>query len=121
MGQNLPKFLIGFVGLFVVVVIAMILGKQSTMAYYGIGVEPWGIMFGMIIANTIGTPQWMKPALQVEYFIKTGLVLLGAEILFDKIIASAPPVSSWRGWSPPSCSSRPSSSARRSSRWLPRP
>ena len=66
---------------------AMILGKQSTMAYYGIGVEPWGIMFGMIIANTIGTPQWMKPALQVEYFIKTGLVLLGAEILFDKIIA----------------------------------
>ena len=87
MGQNLPKFLIGFVGLFVVVVIAMILGKQSTMAYYGIGVEPWGIMFGMIIANTIGTPQWMKPALQVEYFIKTGLVLLGAEILFDKIIA----------------------------------
>ena len=44
-------------------------------------------MFGMIIANTIGTPQWMKPALQVEYFIKTGLVLLGAEILFDKIIA----------------------------------
>ena len=67
--------------------IAMILGKQSTMAYYGIGVEPWGIMFGMIIANTIGTPQWMKPALQVEYFIKTGLVLLGAEILFDKIIA----------------------------------
>ena len=42
-------------GLFVVVVIAMILGKQSTMAYYGIGVEPWGIMFGMIIANTIGT------------------------------------------------------------------
>ena len=87
MGQNLPKFLIGFVGLFVVVVIAMILGQQSTMAYYGIGVEPWGIMFGMIIANTIGTPQWMKPALQVEYFIKTGLVLLGAEILFDKIIA----------------------------------
>lgn len=87
MGQNLPKFLIGFVGLFVVVVVAMILGQQSTMAYYGIGVEPWGIMFGMIIANTIGTPQWIKPALQVEYYIKTGLVLLGAEILFDKIIA----------------------------------
>ena len=81
MGQNLPKFLIGFVGLFVVVVIAMILGKQSTMAYYGIGVEPWGIMFGMIIANTIGTPQWMKPALQVEYFIKTGLVLFVAWVV----------------------------------------
>ncbi len=91
MGQNLPKFLIGFVGLFVCVVIAMLLGKQSTMAYWGIGVEPWGIIFGLLIANTIGTPQWMKPALQVEYFIKTGLVLLGAEILFDKIVAIGTP------------------------------
>lgn len=91
MGQNLPKFLIGFVGLFIIVVIAMILGKQARMAYYGIGVEPWGIIFGMIIANTIGTPQWIKPALQVEYYIKTGLVLLGAEILFDKIVAIGTP------------------------------
>lgn len=83
--------------------------------------EPWGIMFGMIIANTIGTPQWMKPALQVEYFIKTGLVLLGAEILFDKIIAIGT-AGIFVAWVvTPSCSSRPSSSARRSSRWLPRP
>lgn len=91
MGQNVPKFLIGFVGLFVCVIIAMLLGKQSTMSYWGIGVEPWGIIFGLLIANTIGTPQWIKPALQVEYFIKTGLVLLGAEILFDKIVAIGTP------------------------------
>lgn len=44
-------------------------------------------MFGTIIADMIDTPQWMKPALQVEYFIETGLVLPGAEILFDRIIA----------------------------------
>ena len=56
MGQNLPKFLIGFVGLFVVVVIAMILGKQSTMATTACGVE-LGHHVRMIIANTIGTPQ----------------------------------------------------------------
>ena len=62
-------------------------------------------MFGMIIANTIGTPQWIKPALQVEYYIKTGLVLLGAEILFDKIIAIGTAGIFVRGWSPPSCSS----------------
>lgn len=87
MGRDLPKFLIGFVGVFIVAVIAMLLGNQSTMKYYGVGVEPWAIIIGMVIANTVGTPQWMKPALEVEYYIKTGLVLLGAEILFDKIIA----------------------------------
>ncbi len=87
MGKDVPKFLIGFVGLFIVAVIAMLLGNQSTMRYYGLGVEPWAIIIGMLIANTVGTPKWMKPALEVEYYIKTGLVLLGAEVLFDKIIA----------------------------------
>ena len=87
MGRNVSSFAIGFVGLFIFAIIAMLLGNQKTMAYYGLGVEPWAIIVGLIVANTVGTPKWMKPALQVEYFIKTGLVLLGAEILFDKIVA----------------------------------
>ena len=91
MGKNMPEFAMGFAGLFIVAVIAMLMGNQKTMAYYGVGVEPWAIIVGMLIANTIGTPKWMKSALQVEYFIKTGLVLLGAEILFDKIVAIGTP------------------------------
>lgn len=91
MGWNVPKFLIGFIGLFIVAVFAMLMGNQATMKYYGIGVEPWAIIIGMLIANTIKTPEWLKPALQVEYFIKTGLVLLGAEVLFDKIVAIGVP------------------------------
>ncbi len=87
MGKNVFKFALGFIGVFSIAIIAMCMGAQSTMKYYGIGVEPWAIIIGIIIANTIGTPKWIKPALEVEYFIKTGLVLLGAEILLDKIIA----------------------------------
>lgn len=51
MGWNVPKFLIGFAGVFIVAVIAMTLGNQKTMAYYGLGVEPWAIIIGMLIAN----------------------------------------------------------------------
>jgi uncharacterized membrane protein YadS len=40
----------------------------------------------MLISNTVGTPKWAMPAVQTEYYIKTGLVLLGAKILFEKII-----------------------------------
>ncbi len=87
MGQSVPRFAIGFIGLFAFTIFALTMGKQSWMRYYGIGSEAWAIILGMLVANTIGTPKWMKPALQVEYFIKTGLVLLGAEILMDKIIA----------------------------------
>ena len=35
----------------------------------------------MLFSNIVGKPQWLKPALRTELFIKTGLVLLGAEIL----------------------------------------
>ncbi len=91
MGKSLPKFLIGFVGVFAIAVLGMLLGKQSTLSYYGLGVEPCAILIGLVIANTIGTPQWMKGGLEVEYYIKTGLILLGAEILFDKIIAIGVP------------------------------
>ncbi len=87
MGYSVPKFAIGFVGLFVFTVFALTMGGQMDMRYYGVGTEAWAIILGMLVANTIGTPNFMKPALQVEYYIKTGLVLLGAEILMDKIIA----------------------------------
>ncbi len=87
MGWNTAKFGIGFVGLFAVTVLAFMMGSQSWMSKYGIGSEPWAIIIGMLIANTIGTPKWLLPAVQTEYYIKTGLVLLGAEVLFDKIVA----------------------------------
>ena len=51
------------------------------------GYAAWAILFGLLISNTVGTPNWVKPAVQTEYFIKTGLVLLGAEILFSKVVA----------------------------------
>ncbi|MDR3358223.1 MAG: YeiH family protein [Desulfovibrio sp.] len=87
MGQNAAKFALGFVGVFVVAVLAFMMGSQSALRVYGINAEAWAIILGMLIANTVGTPSFIKPAVQTEYYIKTGLVLLGAEVLFDKIVA----------------------------------
>ncbi len=87
MGQPVGKFIVGFVGVFILCIIAQILGKQSWMSSFGINAEIWSIVIGMAIANTISTPKWMMPGVQVEYYIKTGLVLLGAEVLFNKIVA----------------------------------
>lgn len=91
MGHSPRKFLIGFTGVFLVSVLSYFLAGQATMKHFGIGYAAWAIALGMIIANTIGTPNWIKPALQVEFFIKTGLVLLGAEVLFNKIVAIGVP------------------------------
>ncbi len=87
MGENFLSFIKGFIMVFLVSVLAYMLGGQSISKQYGIGAEAWGVLLGMIIANTLGTPKWVLPSCKVEFFIKTGLVLLGAEVLFNKIIA----------------------------------
>ncbi|NQU05055.1 MAG: putative sulfate exporter family transporter [Calditrichaeota bacterium] len=87
MGRSAIKFFLAFFFVFGLAVLAYLASKQITMKHYGIGYAAWAILFGLIISNTVGTPKWVMPAVQVEYFIKTGLVLLGAEILFGKIIS----------------------------------
>lgn len=86
MGYSFGAFLKAFAYIYILTVIAWLASGQATMKYYGIGYAAWAIFFGMLISNTVGTPKWVMPAVQTEYYIKTGLVLLGATILFEKII-----------------------------------
>jgi uncharacterized membrane protein YadS len=87
MGRNIGKFMLGFVFVFFIAVLAYVASANATMKAYGIGYAAWAILFGLIVSNTVGTPKWVMPAVQTEYYIKTGLVLLGAEILFGKILS----------------------------------
>ena len=80
------KFLRGFVFIYIFAVLAYFIAAQADIKALGIGYAAWAIAFGLLISNTVGTPKWVMPAVQVEYYIKTGLVLLGAEILFGKIL-----------------------------------
>ncbi len=91
MGQSVRRFAIGFGFVFLIAVLAYAASSNATMKAYGIGYAAWAILFGLIISNTIGTPKWVMPAVQTEYYIKTGLVLLGAEILFGKILSIGVP------------------------------
>jgi len=86
-GQKPRDFLAGFAAVFLLAVVSYLLAAQSSMQHYGIGYAVWAIIIGLLISNTVGTPAWVWPALRLELYIKTGLVLLGAEILFNKIIA----------------------------------
>ena len=80
------RFVRGVLFVFALAVLAYAASQQALMKEYGIGYAAWAILFGMLVSNTVGTPRWVAPAVQTEFFIKTGLVLLGAEILFGKIV-----------------------------------
>jgi len=87
MGNSVSRFLLGYAFVFVIAVFAFVLAQQATIKSYGIEYAAWAVLIGLIISNTVGTPKWVMPGVQTEYYIKTGLVLLGAEVLFNKIVA----------------------------------
>lgn len=91
MGTPFGQFVVGFPAVFILAVLAYMAETQALMKYWGFGFPLWAIVFGLLISNTIGTPKWIQPAVCTEYYIKTGLVLLGAEILFNKILAIGKP------------------------------
>lgn len=80
-------FLKGFVFIFAVGLLAYLLANQTEFRSMGLGYALWAIVLGLLISNVFGIPEFVRPALQPELYIKTGLVLLGAEVLFGKILA----------------------------------
>ena len=86
MGAPAGRHVRAFVGLFVLAVVAYGLAQQVVIRAAGVGYAFWALAIGLVVANTAGTPGWLKPALRGELYIKTGLVLLGAEILFGSVL-----------------------------------
>ncbi len=86
LGVNAGLFVIGFPIVFIIAWISLLLAGNYTINTYGLEYVLWCLFLGLVISNVIGVPDWLKPAVQTEFYIKTGLVILGANILFGEII-----------------------------------
>lgn len=86
MKEKVKRYWVGFPIVFFLGFLAFILASQKQIKDQGLAYAIWALVFGLLISNTVGTPKWLKPAVKTEMFIKIGLVLLGAEILFYKIL-----------------------------------
>ena len=91
MGRSFIDHQAGFFGLFMLAVVAYVLANQTGIRAAGVGYAFWALLLGLLVSNTVGTPGPLKPALRSELYIKTGLVLLGAEILFNRVLSLGPP------------------------------
>ncbi len=85
MGLPVGKFMAGFPIVFILSALAYFVSENDIVKYYGLEVVFWALIFGLLISNVVGVPGWLKTAIKTEYFIKIGLVLLGAEVLFGTI------------------------------------
>ena len=87
MGQRLRGFPLAFAALFGLTVFAYLLSGQKVVKHYNLEYALWALTVGLLISNTVGTPRWLQPAVRAEYYIKTGLVMFGAEVLFHQLMA----------------------------------
>ncbi len=86
-GRKIGQFAIAFPCIFALGTLAYAMEGQTTVKHLNLSSALWAIVIGLIISNTIGVPRWVRPAVATELFIKTGLVVLGGEILFDRLLA----------------------------------
>ena len=77
-----------FVVVFTVSLLAQFIAKIPQIKYYGFEAVFFSVIFGLIIRNCFHIPEWLKPAIQGEFFIKIGVVCLGATILFRDFLTS---------------------------------
>ena len=85
-GERVAAFSRAFVVIFAMATVSYVLAGQTVIKHYNLEYALWALLMGMVISNTIGTPQFLLPALRTELYIKTGLVLLGAEILLSRLL-----------------------------------
>lgn len=85
-GKNIRHYLAGFPVVFIITFLAIWIGKFAPFVKWGLETVLWALVLGLIISNIWRIPEWLKAAVQTEFFIKVGLVLLGAEILFSTIV-----------------------------------
>jgi uncharacterized membrane protein YadS len=67
------------------------LGQWDQAAHYNLEPPLVALVLGLLVSNTVGVPGWAEPALRVELYVKTGIVLLGAGLPLT-LIAWAGPV-----------------------------
>ncbi len=89
--EKLSQYIPGFIIVFILAVVSYLFANQVVIKQYGLGYALWALAIGLIIANTVGTPGWLKAGARSALYIKTGLVLLGAEILFNNILKLGAP------------------------------
>ena len=90
MGYNVKRFMLGFTTLYVLSVLITILGSNQFMKDFQLETPLLALVFGMIVSNTVTLPAWFREALRTEFYVKTGIILMGATLPFTIIMKAGP-------------------------------
>ncbi|MBL9127847.1 MAG: putative sulfate exporter family transporter, partial [Verrucomicrobiales bacterium] len=76
----------GFAVVFVLGWLAQWIAGQAKIGELGLEYVIFGLVLGLILNHTLRLPAWVRAAVRTEFYIKTGLVILGTTILFREML-----------------------------------
>ena len=83
-GGKIKEYIPAFAALFVLAIVVRLISAEFTLNRY-LEWAFWALIVGLLISNTVGVPTWLRPAIRTEFYIKTGLVVMGFSVLFSNI------------------------------------
>jgi len=85
---RMQAFVPGVIALYALAWLAQALAGHAVATSLGLEYVIFGLVIGLALNHTVQLPAWLREAVRTEYYIKTGLVVLGATILFDEIVGA---------------------------------
>ena len=86
MGGRVAGFLFGFPVIFALAWCAQAMAGNAQANDFGLEYVIFALGLGLLINHTLPLPNWLRQAVRTEFYIKTGLVILGASILFQELM-----------------------------------
>ncbi len=90
MGIKTSEFFPAFIILYLLSILAFLIGGWKDAGRWMLEPPIAALLVGLIIANVFPFPKWMDAGFRVEYYIKTGIVLLGATFPLNLVISAGP-------------------------------
>jgi len=90
LGLRIAHFVPAFAILFVVTLAIYTLGVWDQASRYNLEPPLVALALGLLVSNLFRLPAWFDSALRVEFYIKTGIVLLGAGFPLVLILWAGP-------------------------------
>ena len=90
LGLRIAHFLPAFAIVFVVSAAIYTLGQWDQASRYNLEAPLVALALGLLVSNLFALPAWFSSALRVEFYIKTGIVLLGAGFPLVLILWAGP-------------------------------
>ncbi|HMK70054.1 MAG TPA: putative sulfate exporter family transporter [Xanthobacteraceae bacterium] len=90
LGHKAREFVPSFVLLYALSVAIFALGQWDKASTYNLEPPLVALAVGLLLSNLIGLPRALDAGFRVEFYIKTGIVLLGATLPFTLIVWAGP-------------------------------